>query len=312
MGGDEGVHEGLEVGSPPLSQAIADLPVTSFLALAESTHRGQALVQACFEAIKLVLFGLQVIAREFEEGIGDLQHQDVRVVVLMAHQDALARAAHSMGGEVLFQTLQAGQNGRVLLGLGFFDTEGVVGQRVQADGSGLVRVELQGQDRRLCRLQRRGSDCRHVAGWRRMTADGDGRRSAVGDSGQGRCWRFRRQVVGDGLEDCDCALDVLMAGSRRPTGLSGTASWPGPCFLQVQVDVNAKAIRLAADIALCGPGQPHKRYPGLVLICIASSQASDDIRLTGLFPFGYTWMDYLPTRRDADSTCTLHARSFPT
>lgn len=49
MGGDEGVHEGLEVGSPPLSQAIAHLPVASFLALAESTDGRQALVQACFE-----------------------------------------------------------------------------------------------------------------------------------------------------------------------------------------------------------------------------------------------------------------------
>lgn len=127
MGRDEGVHEGLEVGPPPLREAVADLPVARLLALAEPADGRQALVQARLEALDLVVFGAQVVAGQLEEGVRDLQHQDVRVVVLVADEDALARPAHAVGGEVLLQPLQTRDDRRVLLGLRLLDAERVVG-----------------------------------------------------------------------------------------------------------------------------------------------------------------------------------------
>jgi hypothetical protein len=44
---------------------------------------------------------------QLEEGVCDLQHKDVRVVVLMADQDGLARPSHAMLVVVLFESLQA-------------------------------------------------------------------------------------------------------------------------------------------------------------------------------------------------------------
>lgn len=177
MGGDEGVHEGLEVGTPPLGQGVADLPlVVDALAGELRADGGEALVQAGLEASDLVVFGAQVVAGpglsvgcavckeaegwvQLEEGIGDLQHQDVGVVVLVADEDALAGAAHAMLVVVFLQALQAGQDGGVLLGLVLLGAEGVVAERVQANGLGLVRVELLGED---------------GAGWRQRARAGSG------------------------------------------------------------------------------------------------------------------------------------------
>jgi len=39
---------------------------------------------------------------QLEEGVCDLQHEDVRVVVLMADQDAFASPSHAMLRVVLF------------------------------------------------------------------------------------------------------------------------------------------------------------------------------------------------------------------
>ena len=44
---------------------------------------------------------------QFEEGIGDLQHQHVRMVVFVTDQHTLARASHAMLLVVLFQSLQS-------------------------------------------------------------------------------------------------------------------------------------------------------------------------------------------------------------
>jgi hypothetical protein len=44
----------------------------------------------------------------------------------MAHQDALRGTAHTMELIVLLETLQAGENGRILLGLGLLGAEGII------------------------------------------------------------------------------------------------------------------------------------------------------------------------------------------
>ena len=126
MGGDKRVHEGLEVGAPPLSEAVANLPVGLLLALAKAADGSQALVQALLEALGLIILGLEVVAGQLEEGVCDLQHEDVRVVVLVADQDALAGAPHPVRRVVLLQPLKSGDHRRVLLGLRLLDAEGVV------------------------------------------------------------------------------------------------------------------------------------------------------------------------------------------
>lgn len=141
VGGDEGVHEGLEVGAPPLGQAVADLPVALGLAVAQAADGREAVVEAVLEALDLVVLGLEVVPGQLEEGVGDLEHQDVRVVVLVAHEDALAGAAHAVLVVVLREALQARLHAGVLLGLRLLDAKGVVRQRVQAERLGLVGFE---------------------------------------------------------------------------------------------------------------------------------------------------------------------------
>lgn len=43
---------------------------------------------------------------QFKECIGNLQHQHMGMVVLVAHQDSLASASHSMQTIVFFESLQ--------------------------------------------------------------------------------------------------------------------------------------------------------------------------------------------------------------
>lgn len=63
---------------------------------------------------------------QLEEGIGNLQHQDVRVVVFVADEDALAGAPHAVLLIVLLQTLQSSQHRWVLLWLRLLRPERVV------------------------------------------------------------------------------------------------------------------------------------------------------------------------------------------
>jgi hypothetical protein len=61
---DERVHEGLEIGSPPLRQCVANLPlVVNALACKLRANWCKALVQPRLEAFDLVVFGAEVIAR---------------------------------------------------------------------------------------------------------------------------------------------------------------------------------------------------------------------------------------------------------
>jgi hypothetical protein len=60
---DEGIHECLEVGSPPLRKRVADLPlVVDALACELRADWRKALVQPCLEAFDLVVLGAEVIA----------------------------------------------------------------------------------------------------------------------------------------------------------------------------------------------------------------------------------------------------------
>jgi hypothetical protein len=63
MRGDEGIHESLEVGSPPLRKRIADLPlVVDALACELRADWRKALIQPRLEAFDLVVLGAEVIA----------------------------------------------------------------------------------------------------------------------------------------------------------------------------------------------------------------------------------------------------------
>jgi len=83
---------------------------------------------------------------QLEEGIGNLQHQDMRMIMLMADQDPLTRPSHPMLLVVFFQPLQSCEDGGIFFRLVLFRAEGVVAERKEANGLGLVRGEGLGED----------------------------------------------------------------------------------------------------------------------------------------------------------------------
>lgn len=55
MGRDEGIHESLKVGSPPLGKSFANLPFAFVAVVGELIARGsESFVQADLEALNLV------------------------------------------------------------------------------------------------------------------------------------------------------------------------------------------------------------------------------------------------------------------
>lgn len=74
MGRDERVHEGLGVGAPPLRKAVANFPVGGLVAFAQAADWCKALIEAALESLNLVIFGMEVVARQLEESIGNLEH----------------------------------------------------------------------------------------------------------------------------------------------------------------------------------------------------------------------------------------------
>lgn len=78
---------------------------------------------------------------QLEERIRDLQHQNVRVVVLVTDQNALTRPAHAMLLVMLLEAPQSRNDRRIFFWLVLFRAEGVVAQRIQADRLRLIRVE---------------------------------------------------------------------------------------------------------------------------------------------------------------------------
>lgn len=158
MRGDEGVHEGLEVRAPPLGKAVANVPIALALAVAQAANGRQTLIKPFLETLNLVIVVLEIVTRQLEERIGYLQHQNVWVVVLVANEDALAGSSHAMLFVMLLEPLESSHDRRVLLRLCLLDTERVVGQRVQADGLGLIGLEWEGDDGRFGGPQVVGGD----------------------------------------------------------------------------------------------------------------------------------------------------------
>lgn len=75
VGWDERIHEGLEIRPPPLRQGIANLPLLIDALAAElRANRSQPLVQPHLEPLYLIILGLEIVPRELEERVGDLQH----------------------------------------------------------------------------------------------------------------------------------------------------------------------------------------------------------------------------------------------
>ena len=129
MSGEERIHERLEIRPPPLRERVADFPLC---VCASGRIRGaEPLRQAGLEGGDLGGGCGQVVAGQLEEGVGDLQHEDVRVVVLVADEDPLAGAPHPVRGVVLFEAGEARGDGGVFFRLGFFRGEDVVGERVE-------------------------------------------------------------------------------------------------------------------------------------------------------------------------------------
>jgi hypothetical protein len=146
MAGEKGIHEGFEIRPPPLCQGVANFPIGVWIS--GRVLRSEALVQACFETADFVGRGGKVITwsvkgkgncqwkarvaeivqkrSQLEERICDLQHQNVRMIVLVADQDALARASHSMLLVVFFQSFQPGNDGGVFFWLCLFGAKRVV------------------------------------------------------------------------------------------------------------------------------------------------------------------------------------------
>jgi len=157
---NEWVHERLEVGPPPLCQCVADLPLVVDALTCELGADGRkTLVEPRLETLDLVVFGAEIVARaalgqpclhvgegsiQLEEGVRDLQHEDMWVVVLVADQDAFASPSHAMLRVVFFQSLQSRKDRRVLFWLAIFGSECVVAQGEQANRLGLVAVEVLG------------------------------------------------------------------------------------------------------------------------------------------------------------------------
>ena len=140
---DEWVHESLEIGTPPLRERVANLPLIVDAFAGELRAYGRkAFVQPRFEALDLLDIGSQIVSgptsvssisgemsiiyAQFEECIRNLQHEDVRVVVLVADQDALACPSHTTCLVVFLQSLQSRKDRGILFGLGIFGAESVV------------------------------------------------------------------------------------------------------------------------------------------------------------------------------------------
>lgn len=146
------IHEGLKVGPPPLSKTLADLPVSSFLSLADATHGGKSLIESELEPFFFVVLWPKIVARQLEKCICDLKHQNVRVVVFMTNEDALTRAPHTMFGEMLLKTFQTGDDRRVFFWLRLLDAKSIVREGIESDFAGLLGIETLRDGGRLRRL----------------------------------------------------------------------------------------------------------------------------------------------------------------
>jgi hypothetical protein len=74
---------------------------------------GESLVQANAETLDLVCVRGEVVAREFEECVCNLEHKDVGMIVFMADKDSFASAAHAMSDVVFFEAFETRYDGGV-------------------------------------------------------------------------------------------------------------------------------------------------------------------------------------------------------
>jgi hypothetical protein len=149
---DKRIHERLKVGPPPLRQSISDFPVlVDALAAELSAYWSQSFIESLFEAVNLFVFGFEVVSWpgieamsvqlstlhsnryhsrgrdiQFEERVCNLQHQNMRMVVLVTDEDPLTGPPHPMLLIVLFQSSKTGQHRRIFLGLCFFGAKCVI------------------------------------------------------------------------------------------------------------------------------------------------------------------------------------------
>ena len=119
-------HKSFEIGSPPLGQTVANFPfVVEAVGAVELLREGwgsKTVIQAFFQTLYLVLAGFEVVAwsvemglhtsmhwnmvySQFEKGIGDLKHEDMRMAMVVNDEDAFNSAAHAIILVVVLQTL---------------------------------------------------------------------------------------------------------------------------------------------------------------------------------------------------------------
>ena len=83
----------------------------------------------------LILPRVELPARQFEEGGAELQQQDVRQAVLVHQQHAVHGPPHAVLIVLVAHALEPRRHARVLLEQRVLGAEGVVGERVEVDGS---------------------------------------------------------------------------------------------------------------------------------------------------------------------------------
>ncbi len=70
---------------------------------------------------------------QFEERIGDLQHEYMRVAMVVDDEDAFDSPAHTKIFIIVLKPLQTRRDRRILFWLGLLGAESKVGQRIEVD-----------------------------------------------------------------------------------------------------------------------------------------------------------------------------------
>ena len=66
--------------------------------------------------------------KQFEECIGNLEHEDMRMIMLVADKDTFTSSSHSMFFIVLLQPAQTSRDRRIFFGLMFFYSKVIIAQ----------------------------------------------------------------------------------------------------------------------------------------------------------------------------------------
>ena len=143
MWGESADHESLEIWSPPLSETVTNLPFIVYtvraVELLRLLWRSEPDVQATLEAFYLIFAGFKVVTRsaksqrkkmgkrnvQFEESIGDLEHENMGMPVVMNNENPLYGSSHAKILIIVLKALETGRNGRIFFWLGFLGTKRV-------------------------------------------------------------------------------------------------------------------------------------------------------------------------------------------